>query len=138
MIARLRDLTFFRMKCRSVLAGRTMIRFQIFLVGSWLTFSAPPSGIAAEQQRFEAAAAELVGGASKVADGAASGGSLVGLTNPGDGIEFTKLAGGEQIGDSLRVRNEWHDQRRGQRPAGAQGERSFLGGAHQFRSQRDH
>ena len=97
MIARLRDLTFFRMKCRSVLAGRTMIRFQIFLVGSWLTFSAPPSGIAAEQQRFEAAAAELVGGASKVAGGVASGGSLVGLTNPGDGIEFTKLPAASKL-----------------------------------------
>ena len=40
---------------------------------------------------FEAEAAQLVGGASKVADSTASGGYLVGLTNAGIGIKFSGL-----------------------------------------------
>ena len=59
---------------------------RIFLVFSFLLFSAFTSAIAAEKQTFEAESAELVGGASKVADSAASGGYLVGLTKPGQGI----------------------------------------------------
>jgi hypothetical protein len=39
----------------------------------------------------EAESAELVGGASKVADDVASGGYLISLTKPGDGIKFTDL-----------------------------------------------
>ena len=100
MIARLRDLSFFRMKCRSMLASRTMIQFQIFLLGSLLTFSASASAIAAEKQMFEAAAAERVGGASKVADGAVSGGYLVGLSKPGQGVKF----GGLPVAGKLAIR----------------------------------
>jgi alpha-L-fucosidase len=79
------------MKCRSVLASQTMNQLRIFLVGSLLTFSASASAIAAEKQTFEAEAAESAGGASRVADGAASGGYLVGLSRPGQSVLFTDL-----------------------------------------------
>ena len=64
---------------------------RILLVGSLLIFSASTSAIAGEKQMFEAEAAESVGGASKVASSAASGGDLVGLTKPGQGIKFAGL-----------------------------------------------
>jgi alpha-L-fucosidase len=91
MIGRLRDLSSFRLKCRSVLASQTMNRFRIFLLGSLLIFSAFTSAVAADKQIFEAESAESVGGASKVSDGAASGGCLVGLTMPGQGVKFAGL-----------------------------------------------
>ncbi|MGA2174175.1 MAG: alpha-L-fucosidase [Verrucomicrobiota bacterium] len=77
-----------------------MNQFRIFLVGSLLTFSAPASAIAAEKQMFEAETAELIGGASKVADGAASGGYLVGLSKPGQGVKF----GGLPVAGKLAIR----------------------------------
>ncbi|MGA2542570.1 MAG: alpha-L-fucosidase [Verrucomicrobiota bacterium] len=49
---------------------------------------------------FEAEAAELIGGASKVADGAASGGYLVGLSKPGQGVKF----GGLPVAGKLAIR----------------------------------
>jgi alpha-L-fucosidase len=64
---------------------------RIILVGSLLVLSASTAVLAAERHVFEAETAELVGGASKAADGAASGGSLVGLTKPGQGIKFAGL-----------------------------------------------
>ncbi len=51
-----------------------------------LTFSAVASAIAVENQMFEAESAELIGGAFKAADASASGGYLVGLSNPGQGV----------------------------------------------------
>jgi hypothetical protein len=63
---------------------------RIFLAG-FLLILASTSAIAAEKRTFEAQAAESVGGASKVADGAASGGYLVSLTKPGAGIKFAGL-----------------------------------------------
>ncbi len=63
---------------------------RIFLAG-FLLFLASTSAIAAEKPAFEAEAAESVGGASQVADGAASGGYLVGLTKPGASIKFAGL-----------------------------------------------
>ena len=64
---------------------------RIFLVGFLFLFSASTSAIAAEKHMFEAEAAEPVGGASKVADSAASGGYLVSLAKPGQGVKFTGL-----------------------------------------------
>jgi alpha-L-fucosidase len=64
---------------------------RIFQVACLLLLSASTSAVAAEPQKFEAQAAELLGGASKVADAAASGGSLVGLAEPGQGVKFTGL-----------------------------------------------
>jgi alpha-L-fucosidase len=45
-----------------------------------------------EKHTFEAESAESVGGASKVADGAASGGCLVSLAEPGQGVRFAGLS----------------------------------------------
>ena len=64
---------------------------RIFMVGSWLWLSASTSAIAGEKHVFEAENAELVDGASKVVDSAASGGYLVGLTQPGQGVKFAGL-----------------------------------------------
>ena len=71
------------------------IRF--LLVGSLLFLSASTSAIAAEKHMFEAEAAEPVGGASKVADSAASGGYLVGLTKPGQGVKFAGLPAASKL-----------------------------------------
>ena len=64
---------------------------RIFLVFSFLLFNAFTSLNAAEKHTFEAESAKLIGGASKVADSEASGGFLVSLTKPDDGIRFTGL-----------------------------------------------
>ena len=63
----------------------------------WLLFSASTSILAAEKHAFKADAAELVGGASKVAGNAASGGSLVGLTKPGQGVKFAGLPAASKL-----------------------------------------
>lgn len=62
-----------------------------FLIISLLLFSVFTSAIAAEKHMLEAENAELIGGASKVADTAASGGNLVSLTASGQGISFNNL-----------------------------------------------
>ena len=52
----------------------------------------PISGTsAAETHTFEAETAELIGGASRIADNEVSGGYLVSLAHPGQGITFTGL-----------------------------------------------
>jgi alpha-L-fucosidase len=63
----------------------------LFSIGSFFLISAFISALAADRQTFEAQAGELVGGASKLADGAASGGYLVNLTKPGQGVRFAGL-----------------------------------------------
>jgi alpha-L-fucosidase len=70
---------------------------RIFLLGSLLLFSTFTSAIAAEPHTFKAEAAKLVGGASNVADGGASGSSLVGLSRSGDGVEFTNLPAASKL-----------------------------------------
>ena len=90
------------------------MKFAISLGACWLAATAlaatEPAAIPIPQNRmraFEAEAAGLIGGASKVADGAASGGYLVSLTKPGQGVKFAGLPAAEQIGDSLCVGGEW-------------------------------
>ncbi len=61
------------------------------MIGALLLWLTSTSAIAAPKRMFEAEAAEPVGGASRVADAAASGGYQVGLTQPGQGIKFTAL-----------------------------------------------
>jgi alpha-L-fucosidase len=68
-----------------------MNQFCVLLTGSLLAFSAPVSSVAAERHAYDAADAVLVGGASKVADSAASGGYVVGLTKSGEGVKFASL-----------------------------------------------
>ncbi len=89
MIGHLLNVSSHPVKCR--LAGKAVNQFRIFLAGVLLTFYAPASVVATEKQAFEAEAADSAGGAATVADGGASGGSLAGLTNPGQGIKFAGL-----------------------------------------------
>jgi alpha-L-fucosidase len=70
---------------------------RIFLVGCLLLLCASTSAISAEKQMFEAETAELVGGASKLADGAASGGYLAGLTGAGQAVKFAGLPAASKL-----------------------------------------
>ena len=70
---------------------------RILLIGFLLVITAFTAAIAADKQIFEAEAAEPVGGASKVADGAASGGFLAGLTKPGQGVKFAPLRAASKL-----------------------------------------
>lgn len=69
----------------------------IFSVGSLLLFSSFTLDIAAEKHTLEAESAELVGGASKVADEAASGGYIISLTKPFEGIKFDGLPAASKL-----------------------------------------
>jgi hypothetical protein len=71
------------------------IRF--FVVASFFLLSTSVSAIAADKHLFEAEAAKRIGGASKVADRVASGGSLVGLSKPGQGVKFTRLPAASRL-----------------------------------------
>ena len=99
---------------------------------------ASASALAAEKQTFEAEDAKRVGGASKVADSTASGGCLVGLTKPGQGVKFTKLPSAGKLAIRYASTNVGTISVAVNERAGAQGECSFLGRAHQFFSQCDH
>ena len=65
---------------------------RVFPILSCVLLAASTSAIAAQNRTLEAESAECVGGASKVADGAASGGYLIGLAEPGQGIQFAGLS----------------------------------------------
>ena len=66
-------------------------RISFFQLVSFLLFNVFTSLIAAEKHTYEAESAEPIGGASKVADDAASGGYFVSLTKPGEGFKFAGL-----------------------------------------------
>jgi alpha-L-fucosidase len=68
-----------------------MLHIWIVLVFSFFLLNAFTSDVAAKKRSFEAESASLIGGASKVADKEASGGYLVSLTKPEDGITFSGL-----------------------------------------------
>lgn len=70
-------------------------RLRIVLMGSWLAGGGFSLASAAEGHLFEAQAAELVGGASKVPGGA--GADLVRLKKPGQSVKFAHLPGGSQV-----------------------------------------
>ena len=70
---------------------------RILLIGSLLLLSASISAIAADKHTFEAEAAKRIGGAFKVADHGASGGHLVSLSKPGQGIKFTRLPAASKL-----------------------------------------
>jgi alpha-L-fucosidase len=55
------------------------------------------SVFAVEKQTFVADAAELVGDAAKLSDSAASGGRLVCLASPGQGVKFTRLPAASKL-----------------------------------------
>ena len=97
MIEFLQDLSCIRMKYRTVPAIGAMNQFRPLLAGTLVLITAFSSAVAAETHIFEAESVGLVGGASKVADGGASGGSLVGLTKPGQGVKFTGLPAASKL-----------------------------------------
>ena len=70
--------------------------FRIVLAASLLTCCAWASS-AAETHTFEAKSAELIGGTSKVNDTTASGGSLVDLAEPGQGVKFAGLPAASKL-----------------------------------------
>ncbi len=74
-----------------------MKQFLILLAAFSFTFSISASIFAAEKRTFDAEAAQLIGGASKIAGGAASGGSLAGLSKPGEGVKFTGLPAANKL-----------------------------------------
>ncbi len=70
---------------------------RVFLFGLLLVSAGLASAIAAEKQTFEAEAAIRTGEASKVAERGASGGSLVGLSKPGQGVKFARLPAASKL-----------------------------------------
>lgn len=74
-----------------------MSSFRILLVGYLLFLSACASAVAGEKQTFEAEGAELISGASKIHDGAASDGHLVSLSKPGQGAKFDRLPASSRL-----------------------------------------
>ena len=100
--------------------------FRTILVATVMSVSVSTSVVAAEKHMFEAEAGEPIDGASKVSDGAASGGSLVGLTSPVKALN-SQACRRQQTGNSLRVGLRGDNQRRDKRSAGTQSERSFFG-----------
>jgi alpha-L-fucosidase len=84
--------------------GCQLMKFAIRLGACWLAATAlaatEPAAIPIPQNRvrtFGAEAAGLVGGASKVADSTASGGYLVSLAKPGEGIKFAGLPASSKL-----------------------------------------
>ena len=71
------------------------VRF--LMLGCLLLQSVSTSAIAAENLVFKAEAAEPVGGATKVAGSGASGGYLVSLTKPGQGVKFAGLPAASKL-----------------------------------------
>jgi alpha-L-fucosidase len=63
------------------------------LAGSLISIT----NLVAEEHVFEAESAQSIGGAFKVADATASGGCLVGLTKPGEGIRFAGLPAASKL-----------------------------------------
>ncbi|HZR20639.1 MAG TPA: alpha-L-fucosidase [Verrucomicrobiae bacterium] len=63
-------------------------QFRVLLAGTLLTFSTCTAAFSAEKQVFEAEAAQSLRGASRLTDNTASGGYLVRLSSPGDGVKF--------------------------------------------------
>ena len=80
---KVRKLIFFNLKY--------MLSILTFLIFSFFLFNAFTSDSAIKKHTVEAESAQLIGGTSKVADREASGGFLVSLTKPDDGIRFTGL-----------------------------------------------
>ena len=63
---------------------------RVFLIGT-LLFPIFGSALAADTHKFEAQGGRLIGEASQVAGSNASERSLVGLSKPGHGVEFSSL-----------------------------------------------
>ncbi len=77
---------------RLICATRSVLASSLLMM-----FCAWPSTIAAATRTFDAKSAELISGASKVNDTAASGGSLVALAEPGQGVKFAGLPAASRL-----------------------------------------
>ena len=74
-----------------------MNQFRTILAATLMSVLVLNSVVAAEKQLFEAEAGEFIDGAFKMSDDAASGGSPVGLSKPGDGVKFTGIPAGNKL-----------------------------------------
>ncbi|HLH56448.1 MAG TPA: alpha-L-fucosidase [Verrucomicrobiae bacterium] len=73
------------------MTNKIMNQRRVLLAGTLLTFLSWTSAFCAENQMVEAEAGQSFGGASQVSDNTASGGYLVRLASPGDGVKFAHL-----------------------------------------------
>ena len=71
-------------------------RIPLFSVSLFMFFACTLA-TAAEKHVFEAEVTELLGDASRITDTAASGGYLVDLTRPGQGIKLTSVPAAEKV-----------------------------------------
>ena len=69
-----------------------------FLASGISTVALSRMADAIDTQTFDTATAQLLGGAIKIADRDASTGHLVGLSQLGDGVKFTRLPSGNKLG----------------------------------------
>jgi alpha-L-fucosidase len=70
---------------------------RVFLTSGISTIALSRMAKAIDPQTFEAKTAELIDGASKIADQDASAGYLVSLTQPGQGVTFTRVRAGSKL-----------------------------------------
>jgi alpha-L-fucosidase len=80
-----------------ILATIFVKEYRILMIGSSLAYSASSPVFAAERHQVAADSGELIGGAARVADGAASEGNLAGLRQPGQGIKFAGLPAASKL-----------------------------------------
>jgi alpha-L-fucosidase len=72
-------------------------KIRIVLIGSVLLLTSSTSPIAKKTHMLEAEGAISVGGALRVAGSVASGGFMVSLTGPGQGVKFDKVPGSDKL-----------------------------------------
>jgi len=70
---------------------------RLLLAGSLLSVCVASSAVSAETHTFEAKTAGFIGGATRVPDSAASGGSLASLVAPGQAVEFKGLQAASKL-----------------------------------------
>ncbi len=79
------------------IAFKSVYSIWLLLVFSIIFLTAFTTDTGKKTQNFEAESAQLIGGTSKMADREASGGFLVSLTKPDDGLRFTGLPASNKL-----------------------------------------
>ena len=74
---------------------------RVFLASGIATIALSRMAKAIGPQTFEAEAAKLIGGATKIVDHEASAGYLVSLTQPGQGVAFSGVRAGSKLSISI-------------------------------------
>ena len=114
--------------CRAMKSLRPSILLnRELLLGLSLLLAACVNARAAEPQLHQAQDAVLAGGATKISNGGPDGEELVSLSGAGQGVKFEGLTASSTLAIRYASVSSGHDQRCGQRSAGAQGERPFVG-----------